>query len=151
MTVAAIPEGFNSITPYLTVADGAKAIEFYQQALDAELHFSLPMPDGKIGHAELKIGNSMIMLADEFEEEGNTSPTTLGGNAMTIMLYVADCDAVFAQALAAGGSEVKPMADQFYGDRSGTFKDPFGHVWTVGTHKEDLTPDEIAARMANMG
>ncbi len=111
----------------------------------------MPMPDGRVGHAELRFGDSMVMVADEFPDMGAVSPKTLGGTATGLCLYVADADAVFAQAVAAGAVVERPMADQFYGDRSGTVRDPFGHKWTLSTHIEDVSPEELARRMAAMG
>lgn len=147
MTVPAIPEGYHSLTPYLVVNGAADALAFYTQAFNAEELFRLPLPDGKVAHAEMKVGNSHLMIADEMPEQGALGPVTLGGAGVSLMLYTDDCDALFAQALAAGATQLRPLEDQFYGDRSGTLKDPFGHVWTVGTHKEDLTPEQIAERM----
>ena len=142
-----IPEGYHSVTPYLIINGAAEAIEFYQKAFGATELFRMPAPAGKIGHAEIKIGDSPIMLADEFPEMGYKSPQSLGGSPVSIMIYVEDVDAVFNQAIAAGGKEQRPVKDQFYGDRSGTLEDPFGHVWHVATHKEDVTPEEMEKRM----
>jgi len=147
MSVKPIPEGYHTITPYLIIAGAGQALEFYKQAFAATELMRMPGPDGKIMHAELQIGDSRIMLADEFPEMGHVGPKTLSGTSVSLMLYVEDVDTFFAQAIAAGGKEQRPVQDQFYGDRSGTLEDPFGHVWTIGTHKEDLTPEEIAARM----
>lgn len=146
--VQPIPEGYHSVTPYLVLRGGARALDFYKAAFGATEVMRMPGEEDKVMHAEIKIGDSHVMLADEFPEMGFAGPETHGGTSVSLMLYVEDCDAVFAQALAAGATELRPMADQPYGDRSGTLKDPFGHVWTVGTHKEDLTPDEIAERMS---
>lgn len=150
MSVKPIPDGYHSVTPYLVVRDGATAIEFYKKAFSATELFRLPMPEGKIGHAEIKIGDSHIMLADECPESQAASPQTLKGTTFGLCIYVEDCDSVYAQAIAAGGREIRPVADQFYGDRSGTLADPFGHQWTIGTHKEDVTPEEINQRMADL-
>lgn len=147
MTVKAIPDGYHSVTPYLIISGANEAIDFYQQAFGAVELFRMPAPGGKIGHAEIKIGDSPIMLADEFPEMGYKSPRTLGGSPVTLMIYVADVDTVFARAIAAGGKEQRPVKDQFYGDRSGTLEDPFGHVWHVATHKEDVSPEEMELRM----
>jgi PhnB protein len=147
MAVKAIPDGYYSVTPYLIISGATEAIDFYQQAFGATELFRMPAPGGKIGHAEIKIGNSPIMLADEFPEMGYQSPRTLGGSPVSLMIYVEDVDSVFAQAIAAGGKEQRPVKDQFYGDRSGTLEDPFGHVWHIATHKEDVTPDEMERRM----
>jgi PhnB protein len=146
--VKPIPDGYHSVTPYLIVKGAADAIEFYKTAFGATELFRMPAPGGKVGHAEIKIGDSPIMLADESPEMGHTSPTTLGGTPVTIMIYVEDVDAIFKQAIAAGGQEQKPVQDQFYGDRSGTLKDPFGHVWHVATHTEDVSPEEMEKRIA---
>jgi PhnB protein len=142
-----IPRGFHTLTPYLTVRDGAKAIDFYKQAFGAtEIGETFLDPAGRIGHAELKIGDSPVMLADENPDWGNKGPQTLGGSPVTLCLYVEDVDAVFKRALAAGAKELLPVADQFYGDRSGRLVDPAGHVWIVATHKEDVAPDEMRKR-----
>ena len=148
MAVKPIPEGYHSVTPYLIVHDGARAIDFYKQAFGAVELFRMDAPDNKIGHAEVKIGDSPVMLADENPAMGAKSPTTLGGTPVQLMIYVEDVDAVFRRALAAGGKETRPLKDQFYGDRSGTLTDPFGHSWTVATHKEDVAPQEMERRAA---
>jgi PhnB protein len=145
--VKPIPEGYHSVTPYLIIQGAADAIEFYKNAFGATELFRMAH-EGKIGHAEIKIGDSPIMLADEHPEMGHVGPKTLGGSPVGLMIYVDDVDAIFGQAIKLGGEEVKPLQDQFYGDRSGTLKDPFGHVWTVATHKEDVTPEEMDKRMA---
>ncbi len=143
-----IPEGYHSVTPYLSIKGAAKAIDYYKQVFGATELFRMAAPDGKIGHAEIKIGNSPIMLADEFPEMEFVSPQTLGGSPIGLMIYVDDVDTMFNQAISAGATEVKPLQDQFYGDRSGTLKDPFGHVWTVATHVEDVAPEELQKRAA---
>ena len=145
--VKSIPDGYHSVTPYLIIQGAANAIEFYKNAFGATELFRMEH-EGKVGHAEIKIGDSPIMLADEHPEMGHVSPKTLGGSPVGIMIYVDDVDTIFNQAIESGGEEVKPLQDQFYGDRSGTLKDPFGHVWTVATHKEDVTPEEMDKRMA---
>ena len=145
--VKPIPEGYHSVTPYLCINGAVKALEYYKKAFGATELFRMEH-DGKIGHAEIKIGDSPIMLADEFPEMGFVSPQTLGGSPVGIMIYVEDVDTVFKQAIDAGGVEKKGVQDQFYGDRSGTLTDPFGHVWTVATHKEDVSPEEIDKRLA---
>jgi len=150
MPAKPIPDGYQSVTPYLIVGGAAKAIDFYKRAFCAKERMRLPMPDGRIGHAEIEIGNSVVMLADEFPQMGVKSPVTIGGTPVGICLYVTDVDAVFKQAIAAGGKEEKPLQNQFYGDRSGTLIDPFGHKWTVATHIEDVPPEEINRRMAAM-
>ena len=147
--VKPIPEGYHSVTPYLVIKGAVQALEFYKTAFGATELFRMEH-EGKIGHAEIKIGDSPIMLADEHPDEGHVSPTTLGGSPVGIMIYVDDVDKIFNQAISAGGKEVKPLQDQFYGDRSGTLTDPFGHVWTVATHKEDVTPEEMDKRLANL-
>lgn len=141
-----IPEGYHTATPYLIIRGAADAIEFYKKAFGATELMRMPMPGGKIGHAEIKIGDSPIMLADEFPEMGHKSPQTLGGSPVSIMIYVEDVDAVFGQAIAAGAKEQRPVKDQFYGDRLGTLEDPFGHVWHVSTHKEDISMEEMEKR-----
>jgi len=148
-----IPDGYHSITPYLTIKGAAEAIAFYQRAFGAVEVYRLPMPDGRIGHAEVQFGDSRVMLADEMPEMPDIvmrGPRTLNGTSVGVVLYVKDVDAAFAQAVAAGGTVKRPVKTQFYGDRSGTIEDPFGHVWTVMTHVEDVSPEEIARRMAAM-
>jgi PhnB protein len=146
MAVKPIPDGYHTATPYLIVRDAARAIDFYTRAFGATALMRLPDPSGKMRHAEIKIGNSPIMLADEFPDMGCRSPQSLGGAAVSLMLYVEDVDTQFSQAIAAGAKVLNPVADQFYGDRSGTLEDPFGHVWTLATHKEDVAPEEIHRR-----
>lgn len=147
--VKPIPEGYHSLTPYLVIDGAAKALEYYKAAFGATELFRMEH-EGKIGHAEMKIGDSPFMLSDEHPEMGYSGPKSLGGSAVGLMIYVEDCDAVFNQAIAAGGTEMKALQDQFYGDRSGTLTDPFGHIWTVATHKEDVSPEEIDKRLAAM-
>ena len=141
--VNAIPEGYHSVTPYLIINGASDAIDFYKKAFGATELFRMPTPDGKIGHAEIKIGNSPIMLADESLEMGYKSPAALSGSPVSLMIYLEDVDKVFKQAIAAGGTEVRAVKDQFYGDRSGTLTDPFGHVWHIATHVEDVSPEEM--------
>jgi len=148
--VKPVPDGYHTATPYLIVNGAAEAIEFYKQAFGATESMRLEAPGGKVGHAEMRIGDSPIMLADEHPEMGAQSPTTLGGSPISILLYVEDVDARFEQAVAAGAEVVRPVADQFYGDRSGTIKDPFGHSWSIATRKEDLSPEEIGKRFEEM-
>jgi len=148
MAVKPIPEGYHTVTPYLVVKGGARALDFYKQAFGAKELFRFPGPGGKIMHAEIKIGDSPIMLADEFPEMGATSPESLGGTPVGIMLYVENVDALFNKAVAAGAKVSRPVIDQFYGDRSGTVTDPFGHKWTIATHKEDVSPEEMQKRAA---
>ncbi len=147
--VKPIPEGYHSLTPYLVVDGAAQALEYYKQAFGATELFKMEH-EGKIAHAEMKIGDSPFMLSDEHPEQGFKGPKSLGGSAVGLMIYVEDCDAVFKKAIEAGGAETKPVQDQFYGDRSGSIKDPFGHIWTISTHKEDVTPEEIDKRLAAM-
>lgn len=144
--VKAIPEGYRSITPYLVVKGGEEAIAFYTKAFGAKEALVMHGPDGKIGHAELIIGDSRIMLADENEAAGAKSPQTVGGASISIHLYVEDVDSVVKQAVAAGSTLVHPVTNQFYGDRSGSLIDPFGHHWHIATHIEDLSPEEIETR-----
>jgi PhnB protein len=145
-----MPKGYHAVTPYLIIKGAAGAIDFYKKVFGATEAFRMADPSGKVGHAEIKIGDSMIMLADEHPEMGYVGPQTLGGSPVSIHLYVEDVDAVFKRAVAAGAKETLPLKDQFYGDRNGTFHDPFGHVWTVSTHKEDVSPEEMERRMAAM-
>ena len=146
MAVKPIPEGYHSVTPHLIVRGGADAIEFYQKAFGAVELFRFPGPDGKIGHAELKIGDSPIMLADEYPDMGYKAPQSFGGSPVSLMIYIDDVDAVFKQAVAAGATVKEPLQDKFYGDRTGTVIDPFGHVWHLATHKEDVSMEEIERR-----
>jgi PhnB protein len=150
MPVKAIPEGYHSVTPYLIIKGATGAIDYYKKVFGASEIMRFPTPDGQIGHAELKIGDSVIMLADEQPARGYRSPKALGGSPTSIMLYVNDVDSVFKKAVDAGANVQQPVKDQFYGDRSGTITDPFGHVWTIGTHKEDVTPEEMKRRMASL-
>jgi PhnB protein len=142
-----MPAEYPGVTPYLSVIDAAAAIEFYKKGFGATELMRLPGPDGKLGHAEIRIGNALVMLADEFPEYGNLSPKTLGGSAVRLHMYVQDVDAFFEKALAAGAKVLIPIANQFYGDRSGRLEDPFGHVWLVSTHIEDVSPEEMQKRM----
>lgn len=150
MTAKPIPDGFHAVTPYLSIKGAADAIEFYKQAFGAVEVFRLPTPAGDIGHAEITIGDSHIMLSEPCDESPIPSPSTLGGSTIGIHLYVDDVDSLFSQAVDAGATELRAVADQFYGDRMGTLRDPFGHVWFIGTHKEDLTPEQIRERAAAM-
>ena len=147
MSVKPIPDGHRTVAPYLAVAGGAAALDFYRRAFGAEELFRFAMPDGRLGHAEIRIGDSIVMLSDEFPEFGVKSPRTLGGTPVTIHLYVEDVDAFFRRALAAGAEERRPVMDQFWGDRSGQLADPFGHVWWVATHTEDVPPEQFPERM----
>jgi PhnB protein len=146
--VKPIPEGYHSVTPYLIVKGAAQAIAFYEKAFGAQELYRMQAPDGRVGHAEMRIGDSRIMLADEHPEVDARSPQTVGGTPVTIHLYVEDVDATVARAAAAGARITRAVADQFYGDRMGVLTDPFGHVWSVGTHKEDVSEEEIQRRAA---
>jgi PhnB protein len=148
MAVNPIPVGYHSVTAYLIVRDAARAIDFYKQAFGASELFRMEAPGNKIGHAEIKIGDSPVMLADENPAWGARSPEALGGTPVHLMIYVEDVDAVFARALSAGATETQPLKNQFYGDRSGTLTDPFGHSWTVATHVEDVSAEEMERRSA---
>ena len=144
--VKPIPEGYHAVTPYLYIKNAPAAIEFYKKAFGATEVFRMAMDDGRIGHAEIKIGDSHIMLADEFPEMSVRGPQSLGGTSVGIVLYVEDVDTLANQAIGAGAKVQRPVKNQFYGDRSGTFEDPFGHVWTIATHVEDLSPEEMEKR-----
>jgi PhnB protein len=146
-----VPEGYHTVTPYLSVRGAEAAIEFYRKAFGAEEIYRIPMPEGKVGHAELQIGSSRIMLADEFPgmpDNVIASPASLAGSSIGLNLYLPDVDAAFARAIAAGATVRRPVQDMFYGDRSGTLMDPYGHIWTVSTRIEDLTREEMMERMA---
>jgi len=143
-----IPDGYHTATPYLIVTGAARALEFYKQAFGAAEVVRMDGPDGKVMHAEIKIGDSHIMLADEFPDMDARSPQTIGGTPVSLMLYLEDADAVTARAVSAGAKLLRPVQDQFYGDRCGTIADPFGHKWTIATHKEDLSPEEVRKRAA---
>lgn len=145
--VKPVPDGYHTATPYLIVKGAAKAIEFYKQAFGATELERMEMPDGKIAHAEIKIGDSIIMLGDEAPQHGTRSPQALGGSPCGLYLYVEDVDKTFNQAVTAGATVTMPVKDQFYGDRNGNLVDPFGHTWYVATRKEDLSMDEIRQRM----
>jgi len=149
--VKPIPEGYHTATPYLIIKDAARAIEFYKKAFGATELMRMAQPDGRIGHAEIRIGDSPIMLADEFPEMGHRSPQSLGGSPVSILLYVEDVDALFNQAVSAGAKVQRPVQDQFYGDRIGGVTDPFGHVWYIATHKEEVSPEEMRKRAAAAG
>ena len=149
--VKAIPEGYHTVTPYLILSGAGDAIAFYKKALGAEEVMRMEDPGGKVHHAEIKIGDSRIMLADEHPEIQALSPKTVGGSPVTIHLYVEDVDAAVERAVAAGAKLIRPVADQFYGDRVGGIEDPFGYRWFIATHNEDLTMDEIRRRAAAQG
>lgn len=146
MAVKAIPEGYHTATPYLVVRNAAQAIEYYKKALGAQELMRMPTPDGKIGHAELRIGDSVIMLADEGDRGLSKSPQSLGGSTGGVMLYVDDVDATFQRALDGGGKVFMPLQDMFWGDRFGQFVDPFGQAWSLATHKEDISPADMEKR-----
>ena len=145
--VKPIPEGSHSVTPYLIVDDAKAAIDFYTRALGAKEKFRLPMGD-KIGHAEILIGDSHVMLADEFPDMGHLGPKSRGGTTVSLMVYVEDVDSAFRRAIEAGGKEERPVENQFWGDRMGTLTDPFGHKWSLATTVEEVSPDELQRRMA---
>ena len=149
-TAKPVPEGHRTVAPYLAIKDAARALEFYAKAFGATETYRLAVPDGRIGHAEIRLGDSLIMLSDEFPEFGGKAPQTLGGSPVSIHLYVPDVDAFVARAVAAGAKAVKPVMDQFYGDRSGQLEDPFGHLWWVATHKEDVPPAEMEKRVREL-
>ena len=142
-----IPEGYHTLSAYLTVRGASDALEFYKKAFGAVELMRLNMPDGKIAHAEFKIGDSILMISDENPECGSTSPEALGGSPVTLHLYVADADATFSDAIQAGAKEKMPLENQFWGDRMGGVVDPFGHHWLVATHVEDVDPSEFQSRM----
>ena len=147
--VQPIPDGYPRVSPYLCVNGANAALDFYRSVFGATERMRMPAPDGKIGHAELQIGDSVIMLSDEYPEMGIRSPRAIGGSPVTISVYVEDVDAVFNRAVAAGATSLRAVENQFYGDRSGQFEDPFGHRWSVATHVEDVSPDEMAKRAAS--
>lgn len=151
MAVKPIPEGYPRVSPYLVVDGAQKAIEFYTSVLGFTERMRMPGPDGRIGHAELQLDDSVVMLADEFPEMGAKAPSAYGGSPVSLMVYVEDVDATFERATGAGATAVRPPENQFYGDRSATFDDPFGHRWTVNTHVEDVSPEEMGRRAAEMG
>jgi len=146
--VKPIPDGYHNVTPYLVIKGAAAAIEFYKKAFGAVVVMQMPQPDGRIGHAELKFGDSYVMLADEFPEMDVVSPKTLGNSPVGLLLYVDDVDKTVERAVAMGATIKKPVANQFYGDRNGTIEDPFGHKWTVAVHVENVSPEEMNRRMA---
>jgi PhnB protein len=143
-----IPEGYPQISPYLHVDGASDAIDFYKSVFGATERMRMPSPGGKVGHAELEIGDALVMLADEHPEMGVLGPKSIGGTPVTISIYVDDVDSVFERAVSAGATALRPVEDQFYGDRNGQFEDPFGHHWSVATHVEDVPPDEMAKRAA---
>ncbi len=150
MTIRKIPEGYEAVTPYLIVKDAAKAIDFYTSAFDAKETMRMPAPNGKIGHAELKIGHGRVMLADEAPQMGCFAPTGDTRMSVSLLIYVDDVDTVFERAINAGATQTRPVENQFYGDRSGMLTDPFGHAWNIATHVEDVAPPELQKRMQEM-
>ena len=150
MAAKPVPDNYPVMTPYLAISGAAEAIEFYKKAFGATERMRMGAPGGTVGHAELEIGGGLIMLADEYPDMEFRSPATLGGSPVVIHLYVEDADAFCERAVRAGAMLIRPVADQFYGDRSGQLRDPFGHVWSVATHKEDLSPEELAQRAAKL-
>ncbi|MGH9228863.1 MAG: VOC family protein [Acidimicrobiales bacterium] len=150
MAVKPIPDGYPRVSPYLVVDGAQKAIEFYTSVLGATERMKMAGPDGRVGHAELQIGDSVVMLADEFPDVGAKAPSAYGGSPVSLSVYVEDADATFGQATGAGATAVRPPETQFYGDRSATFDDPFGHRWTVNTHVEDVSPEEMERRASEM-
>jgi PhnB protein len=147
MATKSIPDGYHAITPYLIIKGAANAIDYYKRAFGAVELMRVPGPDGKIGHAEIRIGDSTVMLADEHAELNQRSPQSLGGTPVSLLVYVERVDEVFKRAVTSGAKELRPVKDQFYGDRSGTLQDPFGHTWTVATHVEDIPPEEMRRRL----
>ncbi len=148
MAVKPIPDGYPQVSPYLFVDGAAEAIEFYSSVFGASERMRMPGPGGKIGHCELQLGDSLVMVADAFPEMGGRSPAAVGGSPVIVSVYMEDVDAVFERAVQAGATAVRPPENQFYGDRAGQFEDPFGHLWSVATHVEDVSPDEMERRMA---
>lgn len=144
--VKPIPDGYHTVTPYLTIRNAATALDFYKRAFGADEIFRIANPQGKVGHAEIRIGDSAIMLCDEFPEMGAQGPESIGGTPVMMHLYVEDVDALVERAVNAGGKLERPVADQFYGDRAGLVVDPFGHKWWISTHVEDVPPDELKKR-----
>jgi PhnB protein len=148
VSVQPIPEDYPRVTPYLIIDGASDAIDFYTKVLGAHERMRMPGPDGKLGHAELQLGNSVIMLADEFPDMGAVGPKSVGGTPVTLHVYVEDVDSVFDNAVASGAKEIRAVENQFYGDRSGQFEDPFGHQWNVASHVEDVPPEEMEKRAA---
>lgn len=146
MAVRFIPDGYQSVTPYLIVDDARAALAYYEEAFGAQELLRLDGPGGSVGHAEIRIGDSRVMLASEFPEMDALAPKSVGGTPVSLLVYTEDVDATFARAIAAGGTVLRAVADQFYGDRSGTLRDPFGHKWTLSTHIEEVAPDELKRR-----
>lgn len=151
MSVKPIPDGYHAVTPYLIVDEAARAIDFYQRVFGAVEVMRMAGPDGKIGHAEIKIGDSHVMLADEHEEVQALSAKTIGGSPVSLLVYVPDVDTVFVKAIAAGAKVQRPLEDKFYGDRMATIVDPFGHIWNIATHIRDVSPEEMERMAKEMG
>jgi PhnB protein len=151
MPVKPVPEGFHTVTPYLFIKGAAEAIEFYKAVFGAAVPVRMPGPDGRIMHAELRIGDSIVMLSEENPQAGALSPKSIGGAGFTLNVYLNNVDAVVQKAVEKGAKLQRPVQDQFYGDRTGTVIDPFGHMWTIATHVEDVAPDELRKRMAARG
>ena len=149
-SVNPIPDGYPRVMPYLYIDGAQAAIDFYTSVLGAGVRMTMPGPDGRIGHAEITIGDSVIMLADEFPDMGVRGPKLVGGSPVTVHVYVEDVDATFDKALTAGATTLRPVEDKFYGDRGGEFEDPFGHRWSIASHVEDVSPEEMTARMGQM-
>jgi PhnB protein len=146
MATQPIPEGYHTVTPYLAVDDAIEAIEYYTKAFGAKERVRMETPDGKVGHAELEIGDSLVMLSDPFPQASTKPPNELGGTSVSVFMYVEDVDAIVKQAVDAGATVTMEVADQFWGDRFGSVKDPFGHLWSIATHVEDVPPEEMAER-----
>jgi len=146
MATQPIPEGYHTVTPYLAVDDAAEAIDYYTKAFGAKERVRMETPDGKVGHAELEIGDSLVMLSDPFPQASTKTPSELGGTSVSVFMYVEDVDAVVKQAVGAGATVTMEVADQFWGDRFGSVTDPFGHSWSIATHVEDVPPEEMAER-----
>jgi len=146
MATQPIPEGYHTVTPYLAVDDAAEAIDYYTKAFGAKERVRMETPDGKVGHAELEIGDSLVMLSDPFPQASTKTPSELGGTSVSVFMYVEDVDAVVKRAVDAGATVTMEVADQFWGDRFGSVKDPFGHLWSIATHVEDVPPEEMAER-----
>lgn len=147
MAVKPIPPGYGGVTPYLIIRDAERALAFYGEVFGAKPALRLDYPDGRVAHAEMKIGEGYVMISEEMPEMGFRGPLAQGGTPVSLLVYVEDVDAVFTKAIAAGAENKRPVADQFYGDRSGTIVDPFGHVWTIATHKKDMSPEEMQRAM----
>jgi PhnB protein len=150
MAVKPIPEGYQAVTPYLIVDGASAAIDYYKKVFGATERMRMPAPGGRVGHAELTVGGSVIMLADEFPDMGFRGPKALGGTPVSVLLYVEKVDDVFKRAVDAGAKPLRPVENQFYGDRMGTLEDPFGHVWSIATHVEDVSPEEMRRRSEEM-